>query len=308
MNILVTGGAGFIGSHIVDELVAEGHRVTVVDNVSSGSWEQVSKDAEQIELDIRSEKLEDVFKSHAFDIVFHEAAQTMVPYSMDHPEEDASINIMGLLNVLEGARRHGVRKVIFSSSAAVYGDNENVPICESEMPRPTSFYGLTKWMTEQYLEQYYKAFGLEYTVLRYSNVYGERQGIRGEGGVVFLFAKAITEGSGFTIFGDGTQTRDFIYVKDVAAANIAAMKALSSRGVYNISSNTELSVNALAEKIMAAAETTVPVSYQAGRLGDIYRSCLCNQKARLELGWQPSVSLEDGLKETYMYFKGGHSK
>lgn len=303
MKILVTGGAGFIGSHIVDQLVAKGHQITVVDNLSSGTWSQVPNEVEKIEMDIRSEEMAGVFEKGQFDIVFHEAAQTMVPYSMNHPEEDASINIMGLLQVLEGARKQGVKKVIFSSSAAVYGDNMRLPLKETEMPQPTSFYGLTKWMTEQYLQQYYKAYGLAYTVLRYSNVYGERQGVRGEGGVVYLFAKAIAEGKGFTIFGDGKQTRDFIYVKDVAAANIAAMENEDAIGIYNISSETELSVNTLASELMTVANRQVPLQYEQARVGDIYRSILSNKKARQELQWKPTVSLSEGLQATYRYFK-----
>lgn len=225
MRILVTGGAGFIGSHLVDKLLSLGHEVTVIDNLSAGTGEFLPPQAEFIQADIRDRKtLQDLFEKRKFDVVYHEAAQTMVPVSIKDPSYDADENIMGLLSVLECARATGVRKIIFSSSAAVYGDNPALPLKENEVPVPESFYGLTKWMTEKYLELYKKLYGLDYTILRYSNVYGPRQGANGEGGVIYIFAKALACGKPITIFGDGSQTRDFISVHDIVAANVAALE------------------------------------------------------------------------------------
>ena len=223
MKILITGGAGFIGSHLADALILKNHEVTIVDNLSSGTNKFIPADSEFIEMDIRDEKLISLFESHHFDVVYHEAAQTMVPLSIQDPKFDAEENIVGLLNVLEASRKTNVKKIIFSSSAAIYGDNSNLPLEENELPAPTSFYGLTKWMTERYLDLYHSLFNLNYTILRYSNVYGPRQGANGEGGVIYLFAKALAQNKSFTIFGDGKQTRDFISVHDVVAANLSAL-------------------------------------------------------------------------------------
>ena len=223
MKILITGGAGFIGSHLSDALLAAGHEITIIDDLSSGTKDFLPKEAEFLKMDIRDEKLTDIFKERHFDIIYHEAAQTMVPASIDNPYLDADINISGMLRVLEAARKTDVQKIIFSSSAAVYGDNPALPLTENLIPAPSSFYGLTKWMTEKYLALYHKIYELSYTVLRYSNVYGPRQGADGEGGVIYIFAKSLAENKPITIFGDGRQTRDFISVHDVVSANLAAL-------------------------------------------------------------------------------------
>lgn len=309
MNILVTGGAGFIGSHLTDELIQDGHHVTIVDNLSTGVAKNINPQAEFHQMDIRDgQKLEEIFTQGHFDIVFHEAAQTMVPYSMDHPLEDADLNIMGLLNVLENCRRHGVKKVLFSSSAAVYGDNEQVPLTEAAPVKPMSFYGLTKITAEHYLKLYYEIFGLPYVVLRYSNVYGERQGSNGEGGVVFVFSKALVQGKDLTIYGDGDQSRDFVYVKDVARANIAAMAETVPCGIYNISTKIETTVNALKEILLYFSHSPSQVSYLDARSGDIYRSSLDNSKAIEVLKWRPRTKLMPGLTATYSYFAEEESR
>jgi UDP-glucose 4-epimerase len=302
MNILITGGAGFIGSHLADALIKEHHHVTIVDNLSSGSKAFIPSEAEFIEKDIRDESLLSVFESHHFDVVYHEAAQTMVPVSQKDPHYDADENIMGLLRVLESARRTGVKKVIFSSSAAIYGDNPNLPLTEKETPAPTSFYGLTKWMTERYLELYYRHYGLHYTILRYSNVYGPRQGAHGEGGVIYIFAKKLADNQPLTIFGDGGQTRDFISVHDVVRANVAALTR-GNEQICNVSTETEVSLNELVKHMTQLSGADVPVSYDQPRSGDIYRSCLSNKKALECLGWKPEESLADGLLQTITYFK-----
>lgn len=303
MNILVTGGAGFIGSHLVDALVREGHHVTVIDNLSTGTREFLNPKAEFIETDIRTAKLADIFHAHHFDVIYHEAAQTMVPVSIDNPHFDADENIMGLLSMLETARKTGVRKVIFSSSAAIYGDNPALPLKEDEIPDPTSFYGLTKWITERYLALYHKLYGLHYTVLRYSNVYGPRQGAHGEGGVIYIFAKALAEGRDITIFGDGGQTRDFISVHDVVSANLAALSK-GNEETCNVSTKTEISLNDLAhEMVCLAGRDESVIHYGPERTGDIYRSSLDNDRAYKILGWKPAYTLTGGLKDTIDFFQ-----
>lgn len=304
MNILVTGGAGFIGSHLVDALLAAGHAVTVIDNLSTGNRAFVHPEAAFYEADIRDKKaIEPIFAKGRFDIVFHEAAQVLVPYSMEHPDVDADINIMGLISVLDQCRFHGVKKFIFSSSAAVYGDNTKVPIGEDAPLRPTSFYGLTKMIAEKYIQLYHDVFGLDYAILRYSNVYGERQGSHGEGGVVYVFAKALSHGEDLMIYGDGEQSRDFIYVKDVVQANLAAMDDTVQAGVYNVSTKIETTINALKEILLYLSKVPVRVSYGPARDGDIFRSALDNTKAKEYLRWQPGTKLLPGLLATYTYFE-----
>lgn len=303
MNILVTGGAGFIGSHLVDGLIAEGHHVIIVDNLSTGSRKNLNPKAVFYEEDIRhTDALDRIFADEQVQIVFHEAAQTLVPYSMEHPKEDAELNIMGLINVLDMCRKYHVEKIIFSSSAAVYGDNLNVPLKEDQPFMPTSFYGLTKVTAEKYIQLYHDVFGLSYAILRYSNVYGERQGSHGEGGVVYVFSKALAQGKDLTIFGDGEQSRDFIYVKDVARANIKAMDAAVPSGIYNVSTAIETTINALKEILLYFSRVPVQVSYADARGGDIYRSALDNTAAKQVLQWKPATKLLQGLQTTYSYF------
>lgn len=303
MNILVTGGAGFIGSHLVDALIAAGHAVTVVDNLSTGSKKNVHPQAIFIQEDIRQRRaMQRIFDQGRFDIVFHEAAQVLVPYSMEHPDIDADINIMGLISILDQCRTHGVKKIIFSSSAAVYGDNTQVPLGEDAPLCPTSFYGLTKVTAERYIQLYHAVFGLPYAILRYSNVYGERQGSHGEGGVVYVFSKALAQGDDLTIYGDGEQSRDFIYVKDVARANLAAMADSVQDGIYNVSTQIETTINALKEILLYLSGASAKVSYQAAREGDIFRSSLANKKAKEVLSWHPGTKLIPGLQATYTYF------
>ena len=303
MNILVTGGAGFIGSHLVDGLIAEGHHVIIVDNLSTGSRKNLNPKAVFYEEDIRhTDALDRIFADEQVQIVFHEAAQTLVPYSMEHPKEDAELNIMGLINVLDMCRKYHVEKIIFSSSAAVYGDNLNVPLKEDQPLMPTSFYGLTKVTAEKYIQLYHDVFGLSYAILRYSNVYGERQGSHGEGGVVYVFSKALAQGKDLTIFGDGEQSRDFIYVKDVARANIKAMDAAVPSGIYNVSTAIETTINALKEILLYFSRVPVQVSYADARGGDIYRSSLDNTAAKQVLQWKPATKLLQGLQTTYSYF------
>ncbi len=298
MKILVTGGAGFIGSHLL-ELLTDKKDVSVVvlDNLTTGDIKNIPEKFSFIKRDIRDD-LSDIFSAEKFDAVIHLAAQTMVPYSLKFPAEDCDINLMGLVNILENCRKYGVKNIVFSSSAAVYGDNENVPLRESESLCPTSFYGITKMTSEHYLRLYNELYGINAAVLRFANVYGERQGAGGEGGVVSIFCKLLAKGEGVTVFGDGTQTRDFVYAGDVSKALLAAVK-ISGYHIINISTQKETSLNELIEAFAAATGKTVPVTYGSVREGDIYRSVLANDMCSDVLGFVPQTDLQEGIKRTY---------
>lgn len=299
MKVLVTGGAGFIGSHIVHLLVKEGHQVVVLDDLSTGLVDHIHPHAAFVRMDVRSSAVTDLCRREMFDAVIHQAAQTLVPKSLENPHFDADVNIMGSLAILEACRLTGIGRIVFASSAAVYGDTECIPIDETVAVRPFSFYGLSKLTVEKYLALYYELYGLKYTALRYSNVYGERQGDGGEGGVVSIFTRLLRTGSSLTVFGNGEQTRDFIYAGDVAAANVAALSADAPSGVYNISTQSETSVNQLIMHLAHVSGCEPQVVYQPVREGDIYRSSLANGKAVGALGWQPRMPLADGLARTY---------
>ena len=304
MRVCVTGGAGFIGSHLVDRLIALGHTVLVIDNLTTGVREFVNPKAVFIEMDVRDANIESIFADFKPQVVFHEAAQTMVPASMENPKMDCDVNLMGLINMLEAARKHNVSHFLMPSSAAVYGDLDTLPLTEDMIGKPTSFYGLTKLTGEGYLRIYEQAFGLKTVCFRYSNVYGPRQGDGGEGGVISIFTRLINEGQGLTIFGDGEQTRDFIYVDDVVEANIKAMNHPELTGVYNISTNTSTSVNKLVSYFKSISNKDLLVYYEAERTGDIRHSRLCNQKAKVDFDFLATVDLERGLRDTISYFKG----
>ena len=304
MRVCVTGGAGFIGSHLVDRLIALGHTVLVIDNLTTGVREFVNPKAVFIEMDVRDANIESIFADFKHQVVFHEAAQTMVPASMENPKMDCDVNLLGLVNILEASRKHKVEHFLMPSSAAVYGDLDTLPLTEDMIGKPTSFYGLTKLTGEGYLRIYEQAFGLKTVCFRYSNVYGPRQGDGGEGGVISIFTRLINEGQGLTIFGDGEQTRDFIYVDDVVEANIKAMNHPELTGVYNISTNTSTSVNKLVSYFKSISNKDLLVYYEAERTGDIRHSRLCNQKAKVDFDFLATVDLERGLRDTISYFKG----
>ena len=304
MRVCVTGGAGFIGSHLVDRLIALGHTVLVIDNLTTGVREFVNPKATFIETDVRDANIESIFADFKPQVVFHEAAQTMVPASMENPKMDCDVNLLGLVNILEASRKHKVEHFLMPSSAAVYGDLDTLPLTEDMIGKPTSFYGLTKLTGEGYLRIYEQAFGLKTVCFRYSNVYGPRQGDGGEGGVISIFTRLINEGQGLTIFGDGEQTRDFIYVDDVVEANIKAMNHPELTGIYNISTNTSTSVNKLMSYFKSISNKDLPVYYEAERTGDIRHSRLCNQKAKVDFDFLATVDLERGLRDTISYFKG----
>lgn len=300
MKILVTGGAGFIGSHLLQLLQGQqGVEVVVYDNLSSGRREHVPKAIRLVEGDVRdAEGLARLFASEGFDSVVHLAAQTMVPYSLSHPEEDCQINLLGLINILECCRKYAVKHIVFSSSAAVYGDNLNIPLHEEEKPMPTSAYGITKMASEHYLRMYHDLYGLNTTVLRFANVYGERQGAGGEGGVVSIFCKLLAAGQGVTVFGNGEQTRDFVYAGDIAEA-LWRGSQLEGHHVINISTQKETTVNQLLAAFKQAVGREFPVQYAPIREGDIFRSVLANGRCVELLGFCPAMNLQEGVARTY---------
>lgn len=309
MEILITGGAGFIGSHILAQL--QGRRdmdVVVFDNLSSGSKEHVPAGMELVEGDVCDEAAVDaLFADHHFDAVIHLAAQTMVPTSVEQPVLDCQINLEGVLHVLEACRIHGTGHILFSSSAAVYGDNLHIPLKETERLVPTSPYGITKMATEHYLRVYHELYGMDATVFRFANVYGERQGEKGEGGVVSIFCKLLAQRQGITVFGDGNQTRDFVYAGDIAQAIIRALP-LKGCHTMNVSTGQETSINDLIRSFEKAVGYTVPVQYTAPRTGDILRSVLSNEALKRDLGFVPAMDLEEGIRRTYDWYRSQWTK
>ena len=306
MHILISGGAGFIGSHLVRLLLDRKHTIVVLDNLSTGASEHLmGLDVAFWKQDICKSDIVQQIVFEKFDVIVHLAAQTMVDSSIKDPVFDASENIMGTLNVLEAARQCGAR-VIFASTAAAYGDvvEDDLPVLESHELSPQSFYGLTKVGVEKYLALYHRHYGLDYVVCRFANVYGERQGDKGEGGVISIFAKRIAAGKDITIYGDGTQTRDFVYAGDIARGICKAMTTENVNTVYNLSTQTETSLLDLVKIMGKVSGCDIVPKFGPVREGDIYRSMLSNQKAKEGLGWEPQVSLTDGLRRTMAYFQG----
>ncbi|MEJ2218030.1 MAG: NAD-dependent epimerase/dehydratase family protein [Gemmatimonadota bacterium] len=305
-RVLVTGGAGFIGSHVADGFLARGDRVWIVDDLSTGRRENLPAGAEFVEADIGSPETEALFRDvGGFDIVDHHAAQIDVRKSVADPRHDARINLDGFLNVLEAGRRYGVGRVIFvSSGGVVYGEPELRPTPETAPKVPLSPYGVTKLAAEQYLYYYANVHGLECVALRYSNVYGPRQDPHGEAGVVAIFSNRLLAGSPLTVYGDGEQTRDYVFVGDVAAANMLASelplppaRTLDDRA-FNVGTGRETSVNELARALMRSTGREVAMENAAARPGELERSCLDNRKLSAA-GWRAATPLEVGLRQTY---------
>ena len=303
MKVLVTGGAGFIGSHLVDRLVQEGHEVVVVDNLSTGKRRNLNRVARFCKLDIQSWRLERVFRNERPNIVMHLAAQMDVRKSVEDPIFDAQINVLGMLNVLQQAVRHGVRKVVFSSSGgAIYGEQEIYPAPESHITRPLSPYGVSKLCGEQYLSYYQRVSGLQMVNLRYSNVYGPRQDPDGEAGVVAIFIQKLLNNEQAIVNGTGRQTRDFIYVEDVVEANLAAM-GQEVQGTYNVGTGEETSINDLLRILISHTNSTYKEVHGPAMSGEQARSVIDSSKLRQELYWEPKIELREGLKRTVEYFR-----
>lgn len=298
MKILVTGGAGFIGSNLADALIVQGHQVAVLDNLSSGKKGNISSQAEFFNVDVTSDTLAEVFTAFKPQAVFHLAAHIDVRKSVADPMWDATQNILGSINLFEQCRKHDVSKVIFSSSGgAIYGNTDQLPTTETHPEEPISPYGITKLAIEKYLNYYHKVYGLNYVALRYSNVYGPRQNATGEGAVVAIFTAKFLAGQMPTINGDGEQTRDYVYVGDVVAANLTALEK-DICGVYNIGTGKETSVNELAKLIMAHTNSSVVPDYAQARIGEVLRSCLDYRLAQQVLSWEPKVDLQQGIART----------
>ncbi|PMQ01790.1 MAG: UDP-glucose 4-epimerase [Dictyoglomus sp. NZ13-RE01] len=302
MKILVTGGAGFIGSHIVDLLVENGYEVVIIDNLSTGKEGFINKKAVFYKKDITDDDLYEIFEKEKPNYVIHQAAQIDVQKSINDPMFDLKVNVLGTVNLLECCRKFNIKKIVYASSAAVYGDPEYLPIDENHKVNPISFYGVSKHTPEHYLDVYSKLYGLKYTILRYANVYGIRQDPKGEGGVISIFIDRMLRGERPIIFGDGNQTRDFVYVKDVAKANLLALER-GDNEILNISTGKPTSINELVEIMNKIMNTSLKPIYSDPRKGDIVHSYLDNRKALKVLGWRPEYSLEDGLREAVEYYK-----
>jgi len=309
---LVSGGAGFIGSHVAEHLLAAGYEVEILDNLSSGRRENVPAGVAFHQLDLASEEAARVVREGRFDVLCHLAAQIDVRKSVIDPAADARINILGSLNLLEAVRvgGHGTRVVFSSTGGAIYGDFVPIPSVEDMQKDPESPYGIAKLSVELYLAYYGRVHQVDTVALRYSNVYGPRQDPHGEAGVVAIFCNRMLKGEGLTVFGDGKQTRDYVFAGDVARANLAAatVPLPAPRQVdvraFNIGTGRETSVLELAETLQRAAGKSVPVDHAPARAGELPRSAVSNAKAAKSLGWQPHVDLEDGLRMTYEYFAG----
>ncbi|HPQ47092.1 MAG TPA: GDP-mannose 4,6-dehydratase [Clostridia bacterium] len=297
MKVLVTGGCGFIGSHVVDVLIENGHEVFVFDNLSSGSLENLDERAELFTGDITNRtELDAFFRMRKPDAVIHHAAQIDVQESMKNPAYDCSVNIQGTVDLLSLAIQYGVRRFIYASSAAVYGNPEYLGIDEEHPKIPESFYGYSKLVPETYIRMMAENAGMGYAVLRYANVYGPRQKARGEGGVVAIFTERMKSGRDCVIYGDGNQTRDFIYVRDIARANLMALDS-DKNLTANVSTSVATPVNGLFDTMKAIYHYTKPAVHEAARKGDIEHSWLDNSRIRELLGWQPLYDLEEGIME-----------
>jgi UDP-glucose 4-epimerase len=302
VRVLVTGGAGFIGSHVVDGLRAAGHEVAVLDNLSTGDRANLAPDVPLFERDIREPEVERVFRDFRPEVVDHHAAQANVPASVHDPVYDASVNVLGGLNLLRASAATGVRKFIYiSSGGAMYGEPSSIPVREDAPVRPLSPYGASKQALEAWLGVYQRTFGLDYTVLRYANIYGPRQGIREEGAVVAVFATRMAAGQSVTIDGTGQQTRDFVYVGDCVTANLAALER-GGGGAYNIGTGQEHSVLRIFEVMARVSGYGREPEFGPPRTGDVVRIALDPSLAARELGWKAETPLEDGLRRTYEFF------
>ncbi len=308
MNVLITGGAGFIGSHVADAYIEEGHRVIIVDNLSSGSLENVNPKAKFYQLDIRDEHIEEIFQKEKIEVVNHHAAQMDVRRSVADPRFDASVNILGGLNVFENAKKYGIKKFIFASTGgAIYGEQDYFPADEEHPLRPLSPYGITKLATEKYLFYYKAVHGIDHVILRYANVYGPRQNPHGEAGVVSIFCNKLIRGEQPIINGDGKQTRDYVFVGDVVKANLLALK-YNGTDIFNIGTGKETDVNFLFDTLAKILNPQFTQKHGPAKQGEQQRSVISSKKIQEKLGWQPTVTIDEGLRRTAQYFQEIYKK
>ncbi|MBN1541330.1 NAD-dependent epimerase/dehydratase family protein [candidate division KSB1 bacterium] len=303
MKVLVTGGAGFIGSNLVDACLQDGHQVFVVDNFSTGRRENIVADVPVYPFNIQDAKMDELFRKEQFDAVFHQAAQMDVRRSVQDPIFDAQNNILGTINLLQCCVKYQVKKVIFASSGgAIYGEQESFPATENHSQTPYSPYGITKLAGEKYLFYYALTYGLHYVALRYANVYGPRQNPRGEAGVVAIFTRMLLDGLEPIINGNGKQTRDFVFVKDVVAANIKALH-YEKNGVFNIGTGIETSINQVFQKLVQLTGVDAVEKHGPSASGEQFRSVIDPSLAAQKLGWRPRHDLTEGLQETVDFFR-----
>lgn len=303
MKVIITGGAGFIGSHIADGLIIKGHQVMILDDFSAGNRAFVNAAAKVAEADIRDAgAVNRAFAEHKPEAVFHLAAMVELRESFKDPKAAYDVNVAGSMNIINASKAAGVKKFIFSSSAAVYGDNHNLPIKESEPVKPTSPYGEQKAEIENAL----KESGIPSVVLRYSNVYGPRQGTVGEGGVVAIFCKRLVASASLVIFGNGEQTRDFIFVSDVVSANLKALASEVTYAICNISTGIETSVNELASALLSVSQKRATIEHTESVPGEVLRNSLDGRFARETLSWEPKTNMPEGLKKTWEWFNNRH--
>ena len=308
MKILVTGGAGFIGSHVAEALLQKGHEVHILDNLSGGFRKNIPAKAVFHEMDIQNKAVHELWADHNFEVMFHLAAQMDVRKSVADPIYDANINIIGLLNLLEAGRKNGLRKVIFSSTGgAIYGEPITSPQDENHPNIPMSPYGITKMVSEHYLRFYGELHGLQWIALRYGNVYGPRQNAHGEAGVVAIFTEKMLRNEPCFINGDGLQTRDYVHVSDVVQANVLALD-YNKNDIFNVGTGIETNVVELFRHIKTFTESPAPEDHAPAKAGEQMRSVLCNQKLQNVLGWKQTYSVEKGLENTVNWFKGELSK
>lgn len=303
MRILVTGGAGFIGSHLVDAFIADGHTVAIVDNLSTGVRENVNSAARLYEADIRdADAIDEIFARERPEILCHQAAQLDVRKSVADPAYDADVNVVGALRLLQAGYKHGLHKVLFASTGgAIYGEADVTPTPETYPAAPISPYGVAKLAVERYLHYYHVVQGLSYVALRYANVYGPRQNPHGEAGVIAIFTERLLRGEPAIINGDGGNTRDYVYVGDVVAANRRALAA-DHTGPYNVGTGIETDVNAIFQRLNRLTEAHAEERHGEPKAGEQRRSCLSWEKIARDLGWQPKVPLDEGLARTVEFF------
>lgn len=303
MKVLVTGGAGFIGSHIVDALIEQGHEAVVVDDMSTGARGNLNPRAQLYEVSITDTgALAEVFERERPQIVNHHAAQTSVRHSMADPSYDAQVNIVGSINVLQQCVNHSVERLIFASTCAVYAEPERLPMDEDHPNTPESAYGMAKHTVEGYIRFYSRVYGLKYKVFRYGNVFGPRQNPAGEAGVVAIFTGQMLSGEQPTIFGDGTKTRDYVYVGDIVKANLAAMNGVGDNEVYNLARSVPVSDFEIFDSVRRATGVSVEPRYAPKRPGEADQVSLGYSRARKALGWEPTAGLDEGIQQVVNHY------